>query len=94
MKKYSQRILEEKEEKITLDIQISNLKPHQAEQLKNLLFAMDMAGAMGCSRTFKCYVDGDGGFRPTVLIDDQPSKDFKAGENVDFEKDTLEFGFE
>lgn len=94
MKKYSQRIFEERDDSVSLDIQITNLRPHQAEALKNLLFAMDMAGSLGASRTFKCFVDGDGGFRPKVVIDEQTTKEFTASDDVDFEKDTLTFGFE
>lgn len=93
MKKYSLHINEaHEEEKVVLQIEIGNLRPHQAEQLKNLLYAMDLAGSLGCSREFSCYVDGDGGFRPDVLIDGEDSKNFKFGKNVDFDKgDKLTF---
>jgi hypothetical protein len=93
MKKYSSRILEDREENVTMNIEIT-CRPHQAEELKRLLFAMDAAGSMGCSRTFKCYVDGDGGFRPKVTIDEMTAKDFETEKPVDFEQDTIEFGFE
>jgi len=96
MKKYSLDINEaHKEENVTLQIEISNLRPHQAEMLKSLLYAMDLAGSLGCSREFSCYVDGDGGYRPKVLIDGEDSKNFKFGKNVDFDKgDKLTFGFD
>lgn len=94
MKKYSNRIHEEKEEKVTLVVEISNLDASQAQMLKNLLYAMDLAGSLGCSREFSCYVDGDGSFRPKVTIDGEDKKNFQFGKNVDFDKDKLEFGFE
>lgn len=52
MKKYSNRIHEEKEEKVTLVVEISNLDPDQAKMMKNFLYAMDLAGSLGCSREF------------------------------------------
>jgi hypothetical protein len=93
MKKYSLNISEAHEEKlVTLEIEISNLQPYQAQELKNLLYAMDLAGSLGSSRSFKVYVDGDGGFRPNVKIDGEDKKKFEFGKNVDFDgPDTLEF---
>lgn len=93
MKKYSLNISEAHEEKlVTLEIEIANLQPYQAEALKNLLYAMDLAGSLGCSRTFKVFVDGDGGFRPAVTIDGEEKKGFEFGKNVDFDgPDTLTF---
>jgi len=94
MKKYSEHILEAKDEIVTLSVEISNLQPHQAEELKNLLFAFDAAGSLGCSREFKCFVDGDGAFRPKVTIDEKVLKDQKLGKNVNFDNEILEFSFE
>ena len=96
MKKYSSRLLEATpnlDDNVTLNVQIT-LKPHQAEEMKRLLFAMDAAGAMGSSRHFLCYVDGDGGFRPKVVIDELTTRDYEAEKPVDFEQDTIEFEFD
>jgi len=94
MKKYSEHIHENKEEKITLQIEISNLDASFAQEFKNLLFAMDLAGNLGCSREFKVFVDGDGAFRPIVKIDGVDKKNFEFGSNVNFDKDKLTFSFD
>lgn len=85
MKKYSKHVFEKKDETVTLNVVISNLQPHQVEELKNLLYAMDLAGSLGCSRTFNVGVDGDGSFRPIVTIDGEGKKNFEFGKNVNFD---------
>ena len=55
------------------------------KELKNLLYAMDLAGSLGCSRTFNVGVDGDGSFRPIVTIDGEGKKNFEFGKNVNFD---------
>ena len=94
MKKYSNRINDEKDERVTLEIEISNLTPSQADAVKNFLFALDLAGSLGSSREFACFVDGDGSFRPKVTIDGEDKKNHTFSKNVDFDKDKLKFGFE
>lgn len=95
MIKYSERIVEAEDEKITLTIEISNLTSYQAKELKNLLYAMDLAGNLGCSRDFECFVDGDGGFRPKVLINGEDKKKFEFKKGVDFDNGkSMSFDFD
>jgi hypothetical protein len=93
MKKYSQHIHEAKEETFTLQVEISNLTKQQVEEVTNFLCALEMAGSLGCSREFSCDVDGDGAFRPGVLVNGKGVKECNIGSNVNFDKSKLSFGF-
>lgn len=85
-----------KDDKVTINVEISNLTEHQAKQFKKMLYYMDMLGSHGHSTDFKVAVDGDGGARAKVKIDGKSLKDsdidFKEGADAD--GDIKCFGFE
>lgn len=59
--------------RVTLNIEISNLKPHQAEKISEYLRCWEWLGNIGSSRMTKFYIDGDGDERYKVLVNgEQP----------------------
>jgi hypothetical protein len=47
----------------TLTVEISNLEPRQANELRRLFAWMGYLGSVGSSRQIQLFVDGDGSFR-------------------------------
>jgi hypothetical protein len=56
-------------ENVTLNVEISNIRPHHAIALKQFLKHLHYAGAVGTSRHYAFFADGDGDFRPKINIE-------------------------
>jgi hypothetical protein len=58
----------------TIHIEISNLTEAQAIAIEDMLATWAMLGSQGSSRWTSFYADGDGNFRPKVLVNCQKAK--------------------
>ena len=56
-------------EKLTMSIEIANLTPAQKVAIEELLFEWQKLGSWGSSRWTAFFADGDGNFRPKILVD-------------------------
>jgi hypothetical protein len=94
MKTFSELLNESKEEgQIILNVTISNIDQSTADDFLKMFAFMQLTGAVGMSRGFEAFFDGDGHFRPKIEVEGHDLKDIEIG--YDDEKDdklSLDFG--
>lgn len=87
--------LNESEDRITLNVTISNLDQSTAEDFVKMFAYMEWTGAVGTSRSMEAFFDGDGHFRPKITIDGTPvgkMGDFSGDWDEDEDGISLDFG--
>ena len=79
---------------VTLNVTISNIDKETADDFLKMFAFMEWTGAVGASRSFKAYFDGDGHFRPKIKVEGIDLKDVDLTGDYDDEKDdTLDLDF-
>jgi L-ascorbate metabolism protein UlaG (beta-lactamase superfamily) len=85
---------EKPDDRVTLDVTISNLDKSTADDFLKMFKFMEWCGNVGTGRGFKAYFDGDGHFRPKIKIDGIDMKDIDIDEeDLEGTDDGLELGF-
>lgn len=80
------KVTEDESSEVTLNVKISRLDKSTAEDFLKMFAFMEWTGAVGASREFKAYFDGDGHFRPRIKVEGYNLND------IDFGKDKAEYG--
>jgi hypothetical protein len=66
-----------------LNVKIAGLTLEQAVTLKSFLWNLEYAGRVGTSRYFAYMADGDGNFRPKIIIADEvPNVKYKPTDEI------------
>lgn len=82
------------DEQVTLNVTISNIDKSTADDFLKMFAFMQWTGAVGASREFKAFFDGDGHFRPKIKVEGIDLKDVDLASDYDDDKDEkLELGF-
>jgi hypothetical protein len=79
---------------VTLNVTISNIDQSTAEDFLKMFAFMEWTGAVGASRSFEAFFDGDGHFRPKIKVEGHDLKKVDLSKEYNDDKDdTLELGF-
>jgi hypothetical protein len=82
------------DDKVTLNVTISNIDQETADDFLKMFAFMQWTGIVGAGRSFKAYFDGDGHFRPKIEVEGIDLKNVDLTADYDDEKDdTLDLGF-
>jgi hypothetical protein len=94
IKVYENFLNESGDEQVTLNVTISNIDKSTADDFLKMFAFMQWTGAVGASREFKAFFDGDGHFRPKIEVEGVDLKDVDLTSEYDDDKDDkLELGF-
>ena len=94
IKVYENFLNESGDEQVTLNVTISNIDKSTADDFLKMFAFMQWTGAVGASREFKAFFDGDGHFRPKIEVEGIDLKDVDLTSEYDDDKDdNLELGF-
>ena len=94
VKLFEQHVNETDDNKVALNVTISNIDQSTAEDFLKMFAFMEWTGSVGASRSFKAFLDGDGHFRPTINVEGRDLKNIDLSRDYDDENDdTLELGF-
>ncbi len=94
IKLFEEQLNEAQEDKVTLNVTISNIDQETAQDFLKMFSFMNWTGVVGASRSFKAFFDGDGHFRPKIEVEGYDLK--KVDFSKDYDDDTddsLELGF-
>ena len=81
------------DDKVTLNVTISNIDQETADDFLKMFAFMQWTGIVGAGRSFKAYFDGDGHFRPKIKVEGVDWKDIDMGLTDDDKKIDLDLGF-
>ena len=71
---------------VTLDIQIS-VREDQVVEVARLLNWMQLCGGIGHSSNVSVFIDGDGSFRPLILINGESCDEFLGNDAFKYDVD-------
>lgn len=80
-------------DKVELNVKISNLDQSTAQDFLKMFAFMQWTGAVGASRGFKAFFDGDGHFRPKIEVEGHELKEVDLSKDWDQDGDELELDF-
>ena len=60
---------EAEEDKVTLNVTISNIDQETADDFLKMFAFMEYCGNVGTARTMRGFFDGDGHFRPSIKVE-------------------------
>jgi hypothetical protein len=88
------KITEQEDDKVTLNVTISNIDKSTAEDFLKMFAFMQWCGSVGSSNSFKAFFDGDGHFRPRIKVEghDLNEINFDSKWNSSEDTVTLDFG--
>lgn len=78
--------------KVTLNVTISNIDQSTADDFLKMFAFMEYCGNLGTARTMRAFFDGDGHFRPKINVEGVDLKDIDMGSTDNKEID-LNLGF-
>ena len=93
LKIYEGFLNEVEDDKVTLNVTISNIDQSTADDFLKMFCFMEYCGSVGTSRTFRGFLDGDGHFRPKIKVEGVDWKDVDMGLTDDDKKIDLDLGF-
>lgn len=93
IKVYEQFVTEAEDDKVTLNVTISNIDRETADDFLKMFAFMEYCGAVGTARTMKAFFDGDGHFRPKINVEGVDFKDVNMGLTDDNKEIDLDLGF-
>ena len=79
--------------KVTLNVTISNIDQSTADDFLKMFAFMEYCGSVGTARTMKAFFDGDGHFRPKINVEGVDLKDIDMGLTDDNKEIDLNLGF-
>ena len=94
VKIYEDFLTEAEDDKVTLNVTISNIDKETAQDFLKMFAFMEYCGSVGTARTFRGFVDGDGHFRPKINVEGHDLKSIDMGlsdEDKEIDLD-LDFG--
>jgi hypothetical protein len=79
VKIYEDFMNESSDEKVTLNVTISNIDKSTADDFLKMFAFMEWCGNVGTARTMRGFFDGDGHFRPSIEVEGVDLKKIDMG---------------
>ena len=86
-------INEASDDKVTLNVTITNLDQSTADDFLKMFAFMEWCGSVGTGRTMQAYFDGDGHFRPSIKVEGVDLKKIELNISDEDKKIDLDLGF-
>lgn len=93
IKIYEDFVREAEDDKVTLNVTISNVDRETADDFLKMFAFMEYCGNVGTARTFRGFIDGDGHFRPKINVEGVDLKDIDMGLSDENKEIDLDLGF-
>lgn len=93
IKVYERFVNEAEDDKVTLNVTISNIDQETADDFLKMFAFMEYCGIVGTARTMQAFFDGDGHFRPKINVEGVDLRDVNMGLTDDNKKIDLDLGF-
>ena len=84
---------EANDDKVTLNVTISNIDQETAQDFLKMFAFMEYCGNVGTARTMRGFFDGDGHFRPKIKVEGVNLKDVDMGLTDDEKEIDLDLDF-
>lgn len=84
---------EAEDDKVTLNVTISNIDQETAQDFLKMFAFMEYCGNLGTARTMRAFFDGDGHFRPKIKVEGVDLKDVNMGLSDENKEIDLDLGF-
>jgi hypothetical protein len=93
VKIYEDFMNESTDEKVTLNVTISNIDKSTADDFLKMFAFMEYCGNVGTARTMRGFFDGDGHFRPSIKVEGVDLKKIDLGLKDEEKEIDLDLGF-
>jgi hypothetical protein len=93
METFKEFLNEGTDEKVTLNVTISNIDQSTADDFLKMFAFMEYVGIVGTARTFRGFCDGDGHFRPDIKVEGVDLKEIDLGLTDEDKKIDLDLDF-
>lgn len=93
IKLFERFVNEAEDDKVTLNVTISNIDQETANDFLKMFAFMEYCGSVGTARTMRAFFDGDGHFRPKINVEGVDLKDVNMGLTDDNKEIDLDLGF-
>lgn len=93
VKVFEDFLSEAEDDKVTLNVTISNIDKETADDFLQMFAFMEWCGNVGTARTMRAFFDGDGHFRPQIKVEGHDLRDIKIEEPGENKEIDLDLGF-
>ena len=90
---FESKINEAEDNKVTLNVTISNIDQETADDFLQMFAFMEWCGNVGTARTMRAFFDGDGHFRPKIKVEGHDLRDIEVKEPTEDKQIDLDLGF-